>query len=128
MLFGLATLHVYWGLGGAWPARDERGLVEMVVGDTPDMKMPGLFACLVVTALLTLAALAPLSALGWFALPFARLMTWGAAAVLALRGIGGLFETRFRPQIVGRPYARLNVRLYSPLCLALAALLTIAAV
>lgn len=127
-LIALCALHVYWGVGGRWPGHDERSLVELVVGDSPAMRMPGLGPCLVVAALLFAAGLAPLAAQGWMPLPLGRIAALGAAGVLALRGLGGLFETRFRPQIVGRPYARLNLRLYSPLCLLLAVLLLVAGV
>jgi len=126
ILTAIAALHVYWGLGGTWPAEDEPGLTATVFGPSPDGRMPGFGPCFVVTVLLMLAAAFPLAAQGILpASPSALIAVglWGAAAVLAIRGLGGFLERRIRPAIVGLPYDRLNRRLYSPLCLLLSALL-----
>jgi hypothetical protein len=56
-----------------------------------------------------------------------RVAAFALAGVLGLRGAGGFLETRLRPEIQGSPYARLNVQLYSPLCLMLAGLVFLAA-
>ncbi|MEW5847790.1 MAG: DUF3995 domain-containing protein, partial [Myxococcota bacterium] len=50
-----------------------------------------------------------------------RLGAFGVAGVLLLRGAVGFAEARLRPEVRGSRYARLNVSLYSPLCLALGA-------
>jgi hypothetical protein len=42
VLIALAALHAWWGVGGRWPGHDERSLVELVVGRTRSMRMPGL--------------------------------------------------------------------------------------
>jgi hypothetical protein len=47
-------------------------------------------------------------------------------AVLVLRGLEGFVDVRLRPATVGSPFARLNVLIYSPLCLVLALLLGVA--
>lgn len=126
-LIGLSGLHIYWGFGGRWPAANERGLVETVVGSTPDGRMPGLGPCLAVAALLSVVAVLPLISRGFVpaALPewLVRMALWGAAAVLTARGAGGFLERRFRPEIAELPYDRLNRYFYSPLCFALAGLL-----
>lgn len=125
-LVTIAGLHVYWGLGGHWPGTDEPSLTATVVGPTPDGRMPGLGACSVVAALLLAAAALLALARGWVSVDagqppwIATAGTLGAAAVLLARGVGGLFERRLRPAIVGLPYDRLNRRVYSPLCLVLA--------
>ena len=41
VLFALAGLHLYWGLGGRWPGHDEVSLVERIVGRTRGMRAPG---------------------------------------------------------------------------------------
>jgi hypothetical protein len=41
------------------------------------------------------------------------------AAVLLIRGLQGFVDTRMRPDTAGGPFARLNVWVYSPLCLVL---------
>ena len=125
----LAALHIYWGFGGRWPGSDERSLAETVVGVTPDGRMPGPGACLVVALLLAVAAALPLIVRSPLPLPLPlplwmpRIALWVATGVLAFRGLGGYLDRRLRPGIVGLPYDRLNRRLYSPLCLALAGLL-----
>lgn len=45
-----------------------------------------------------------------------------AVVFAGLRGVLGFFDTRLRPGTRGSRFARLNVALYSPLCLGLAAL------
>jgi hypothetical protein len=127
MLGLLAALHFYWGLGGRWPGHDDRSLVEMVVGRTRDMKAPDFWACLFVTfALLAAAALVALhGGLLRLSLPdWVRVIVqvgfWTAFAVFAARGVAGFVPAAFR-YAEGTPFARLNLLLYSPLCLAIAA-------
>jgi len=123
-LLALAGLHLYWGFGGVWPGRDEANLVEMVIGRTPGMRVPGLIACAVVAA-----ALAATAALVWAKTkgprsgPGAVLIAlgfWGAAAVFAARGAVTYAGDMFR-YAEGTPFYGLNLTIYSPLCLAIAA-------
>src|SRR4051812_28043965 len=88
-LLVLAYIHVYWGLGGAWPARRRAELGPMVVGTPPTEAMPNLPACLVVAGLLVTAA----GLVAW--LGFVERSSWiawvgsaGVGGVLALRGLG----------------------------------------
>ncbi len=131
LLVVIAIIHVYWGLGGRWPAQDEAGLVATVVGVTPNSKMPGFAMCMVVVVALGIAAMLPLIARELLAIPlppdWVTIGLWGATGVLALRGLVGFFDHILRPAIVGLPYERLNRRLYSPLCLVLAGLLSASA-
>jgi hypothetical protein len=48
-------------------------------------------------------------------------------AVFALRGVGGFFEAALRPSIIGTPYLRWSLRLYSALSAALATAVGLAA-
>jgi hypothetical protein len=118
-LFSLAGLHVAWGRGSSFPFPDHDSLTDAVVGRT---SVPPPVACFAVAgALATAAALVadvpPLPRI------IQRLGVTGVAAVLATRaGLGfagrsdlvspGSASTRFR---------RMDRRVYSPLCLALAA-------
>jgi hypothetical protein len=121
----VAGLHVYWALGGKWPGTDDDSLAHTVVGGPPGMRMPGPVACLGVAVLLAAATALVVGAAGLVALPLpgwlVRLGAYGVAAVLLLRGAFGFAEKRLRPEIRGSRYARLNVTVYSPLCLALGA-------
>lgn len=130
VLSAIALLHVAWALGVRWPGTDRESLARTVVGGPPGMRMQGPVACLAVAVLLGLAAFLVLAAAGVVPAPLpptlVRIGAWGATAVLGVRGAGGFFDTRLRPAIRGSRYARLNVVLYSPLCLALAALMLLA--
>jgi uncharacterized membrane protein required for colicin V production len=87
--------------------------------------MPPRWASAAVAIALLLVAIGAL-ARGLVAVPVpgaVRALTWIAAAALAARGLGGFLEARWRPHVRALPYDRWNRRLYSPLCLALAAAL-----
>lgn len=132
ILLAVALFHIFWGVGGVWPGRDKDDLVRKVMGGPPDMTRPGtpyswLMACLAVAVLsATIAIFALILGGVVFSkqpehLHGVRMLARVAGAVLALRGVAGFFEARLRPAIRGGPYARLNVRYYSPLFLLLGA-------
>lgn len=127
VLVALAALHAWWGVGGRWPGHDERSLVELVVGRTRSMRMPSLVRCMLVAA--ALFAAAGLVALEGkviavdFGMPAGALVQvgyWIAGAVFALRGLAGYIPVIFA-YAEGTPFALLNRRFYSPLCLLIAA-------
>ncbi|MDC0676837.1 DUF3995 domain-containing protein [Sorangium atrum] len=119
----LAAIHVYWGLGGAWPGDARHEKVEMVVGLPKGSPFPSLGACLVVACLLaSSAALVLAQRYGRGGSPtLLRPGAWAVALVLGARGVGGYFDARLRPGTRALPYHRLNRLVYSPLSLALAA-------
>ena len=126
VLVVLAALHAWWGLGGRWPGRDERSLVELVVGRTRAMRMPSLAACMLVAlALLAAAGLVALQGkliLVDFGATGASLVQagfWIACAVFGLRGLAGFIPPIFA-YADGTRFATLNRRFYSPLCLLVA--------
>ena len=111
-----------------WPARDTASLVDLVIGMAPDKRMPGFVLSALVAGALLLGAALLLVARGLLPLPPSAFPTavvswavWAMAGVFALRGLGGLVETWIRPEIQGTRYAWANPRIYSPLCLFLAA-------
>ena len=101
ILASISLLHIYWGLGGCWPAKNREGLAQIVLGGPPGTKVPGPAACFAVAAALLLTP--------------ARLL----GPILLARGLAGYAERWFRPSMLNSPYARLSLWLYSPLCLAL---------
>ena len=126
VLVVLAALHAWWGLGGRWPGRDESSLVELVVGRTRAMRMPGFLPSLFVAfALLAAAGLVAIqgkvisASLDPPAQWLAQAGFWTACAVFALRGIAGFIPPIFA-YARGTPFARLNRLFYSPLCLLIA--------
>ena len=124
VLLALAALHFYWGVGGRWPGHDDRSLVELIVGRTRNMKAPGFWPSLFVAACLAASAALIMLQAGAIALPgglnlVVALGFWTAFAVFLARGIAGFIPAIFR-YAEGTPFASLNVRYYSPLCLLIA--------
>jgi len=130
IFLGLAGLHAYWALGGFWPGTDADSLNRTVVGGRSGMRGPGPIATWLVTAILLGAAVTVLGGSGVLTLPmpraWLRLAAQVGAALLGLRGLEGFIDSRLRPETVGSPFARLNTRIYSPLCLVLAICTTLA--
>lgn len=118
VLASVAGLHVSWGLGSSFPFPSRAELADAVVGTDA---VPPPIACHAVAAMLAVAGLlvadVPIGS--------ARLRRTGrhlAAGVLALRAIAG-FAGRtdaLSPGSTSSRFRRLDRRLYSPLCFALA--------
>ncbi len=120
----IAGVHAYWALGGLWPGTDPDSLHRTVIGGAPGRHSPGPVATWIVAVILVGAALSVLGGAGLLPSPVPRAWLRSAAllgaGLLVLRGLEGFVDTRLRPETVGGEFARLNVRLYSPLCLMLA--------
>ena len=118
-LLGVAGLHVAWGLGSSFPFSARADVAEAVVGRR-NVPPPG--ACYAVAGALTAAAALVADVPG---LPrgVQRLGVTSVAAVLATRaalGFAGRTDLA-SPGSVSTRFRRLDRRVYSPLCLALAA-------
>jgi hypothetical protein len=124
ILLLFTTLHVYWGIGGVWPGRDAASCARAVVGFRGVNEMPSPVAAFAVAACLALATLWPMALEGVFATPFAHDGLAATAVMIGLvflgRGILG-FTPWWRRLAPEQPFARLDTRLYSPLCLAIGA-------
>jgi hypothetical protein len=119
-LGGLAVLHAAWGLGAAWPFDDRQALADAVIGRD---EVPPPAACWAVAAALGTAAV--LVAGRPRRVPRVRRAAVAAvAAVLSGRGLLGLAgrTDTVSPGSSSPRFRRLDRRVYSPLCLALAAL------
>jgi len=113
----IAALHVYWGLGGIWPARNAAQLARTVIGDGRT-RMPSPWACFGVAILLLIVAAWPWAML---ADPHSQpVLVVGivAAAIFFVRGSAG-YSPRWRARFSAQPFATLDVQLYSPLCMIL---------
>jgi phosphate/sulfate permease len=123
----VAAIHIYWALGGYWPGHDEASLVAMVIG-SGSRKMPPVVTLLVSLSLLVGAWLV-LAIRGYLRPPWpSRLFTvagWVMVGVFALRGTLGMFACKIRPADPGAPFEILNLIIYSPLCLVIAALIVV---
>jgi hypothetical protein len=124
VLLLITTLHVYWGIGGIWPGTDQASCARAVVGFRGVDEMPSTVASFAVAACLALATLWPLALAGVFATPFPREGLAATALMIGLvflgRGVAG-FTPWWRRLASEQPFARLDQRLYSPLCLLIGA-------
>lgn len=118
----LAALHAYWGVGGVWPGADAASCARAVTGFRGRRRMPPPASAFAVAALLATAALVAL-VLGITAIPpQITPLVWfvgaGVALVFLTRGVLG-FTPAWRRLTPEQPFARLDRRFYSPLCLAI---------
>ncbi|MER8365598.1 DUF3995 domain-containing protein [Mesorhizobium sp. M1348] len=120
VLLLITALHVYWGIGGIWPGRDAASCARAVIGFHGVDEMPAPFASFAVAACLGLATLWPMALEGIFATPFPKAGLAATSLLIALvflaRGIAG-FTSWWRRLTPEQPFARLDLRYYSPLCL-----------
>ena len=121
-LLCIAGLHMYWGVGGVWPASNEQELVNTVVGFPGMEKMPSASSTFVVAFLIILSALIAQSStmsgppvFKWIS----RLAMFGVGTIFFARGVGGYFFEQLAWEPV-EPFATYNRLFYSPLCLAIA--------
>lgn len=124
VLTGIGLIHVFWALGGVWPGADERSLARSVVGTSGVEHMPPPGLALVVAALLFGAALVPLTwldlMLGFVPPRLTAVALLALVLVFAVRGVAG-YTPWFRTSHPEEPFATLDKRFYSPLCLVLSA-------
>ena len=120
----IAALHVYWGIGGIWPGTDPKSCARAVVGAAGIETMPSMGAAFAVAAAIVAAAMVALALGGLFASPFDQVPLGGAALFIGLvflgRGVAG-FTAAWRRLTPEMPFARLDMRYYSPICLAIGA-------
>jgi len=119
VLATIAALHIYWGFGGVWPGRDAADCARRTGGFRGARTMPGPAACVAVAAALVVAALIPIFLAGRFGM-LATLAGLAVALVFLGRGVAG-FTPAWRRLTPEEPFATLDVRYYSPLCLAIGA-------
>lgn len=114
-LASIAALHAAWALGGRWPGGSDREWAETVGG--PGAKLPPPAATWAVAGALALAASLVGAAAGPEPGRLVRAGSWTVATVLLVRGLAGPV-TDVAGGLDDR-YERLDLLLYSPLCLAL---------
>jgi hypothetical protein len=119
VLASIAALHAYWGFGGVWPGADAADCARRTGGFRGARAMPGPAACFAVAAALAIAALIPIFVAGQFGI-LAPLAGIAVALVFLGRGVAG-FTPAWRRLTPEEPFATLDVRYYSPLCLAIGA-------
>lgn len=120
-LLAVAIAHFIWSVGGTWPIRDEVLLAKTVVGRPGITRMPPRIASFAVAVATLAAGVVALSLAdrtaggGW-------LTAIGALLALAFLGRGLLgYTAGWRARFPEEPFATLDRRNYSPLCLGLGA-------
>src|SRR4051812_24407785 len=107
-LTAIAALHLLWGFGFRWPARDEPDLVAMVVGATGRTRMPAPSACVAAAAAIFVAGLVPLALANILpvAVPPVLVTAVGVitAAVFGLRGCAA-YSSGWRRRFSQQPFA-----------------------
>lgn len=118
-LLTVSLAHFLWAIGSKWPVKDPALLAHTVIG-MPGVERVPRFASLIV-ALLVLAAAAIGSSLGDKDSGGLLLTLAGVALTLVfgLRGILG-YTAWWRSRHPIEPFATLDRRIYSPLCLIVA--------
>jgi hypothetical protein len=112
-------MHVAWALGSPWPAADRDELADLVVGRRP---FPSATLTWGVVGLLTTAAgITAAAATTAAPPPWVRVGARGVGSVLLARGVGGLLVSSTQGRDATAAFRRHDLRLYSPLCLALGA-------
>lgn len=116
-LVAIAALHAAWAIGWRWPGGSDREFAETVGGPGAELPSPAatwaVAGALTTTSSLVAAAARPEPG------RLVRAGTWTVAAVLLARGLIGPV-TDFAGGLDDR-FERLDLLLYSPLCLALGA-------
>lgn len=118
VLVAIAGIHAAWALGWRWPGGSDRALAERVVSSSSIELPPEPITWAVALALLAAAAIVRTAGTGTPS-PALRGAAWAVSAVFLVRG------AIFIPMdlIVGLDdiYERLDLAIYSPLCLAIGA-------
>ncbi len=116
-LFTVAFAHYLWAFGNTWPIRSEELLVRTVFGRVGATRMPNRALTFGVATLLLLAAIVAMAVAdpvaGGIGLTGLGLVL---AAVFLLRGLAG-YTPAWRARYPVEPFATLDRRNYSPLCL-----------
>lgn len=115
-LAGIAALHAAWALGWRWPGGSDEAFAERVIGSS---QVPPEWATWAVAGLLLSAAAMVRATAEGSESTLVRAGSWTVAGVLLARGAGGMGASLAGG--LDSIYARLDVSVYSPLCLALGA-------
>ncbi len=120
VLVVIALLHLAWALGLWTPIRDEARLARHVIGTRGVIRMPGAVPCALVAVALAFVASLPFTP----ELPGQRILLILAGGVFVARGLAAYMPSwrRLTPEA---DFARLDRRLYGPLCLLVGAALLI---
>jgi hypothetical protein len=116
-LLMVALAHFFWALGSTWPIKNETLLAQTVVGLPGVTRMPNRFVTFIVSLLVLAAGIVALALAdhtsGGITLTLLGVLL---AIVFIARGILG-YTTGWRARFPTEPFATLDRKNYSPLCL-----------
>ena len=115
-LLAISMVHMLWAFGFTYPVKDEKSLVRTVAGFKGAEKMPPRWASFSVSVLVLAAGI---WALALTDPSDSLLLTFGGVvlgAVFLARGIIG-FTRKWREMTPEEPFATMDRKIYSPLCL-----------
>ncbi|HEX4296553.1 MAG TPA: DUF3995 domain-containing protein [Devosia sp.] len=116
-LLAAALAHLLWSLGSTWPIRNEQLLVQTVVGTPGATRMPNRLVIFVVALLILAAGLVALSISDHDSGGLLWTLIGAVLAIVFLgRGLAG-YTPGWRARHSGEPFATLDRKTYSPLCL-----------
>ena len=116
-LMVVALAHFFWALGTTWPIRSEQLLAQTVVGRAGITRMPNKFLTLLVALALFAVAIVAMGLAdhddgGLFRTILGAIL----AVVFIARGVLG-YSAGWRARFPTEPFASLDRKNYSPLCL-----------
>ena len=116
-LMVVALAHLFWALGTSWPIRSEALLAQTVVGRSGITQMPSRWLTLLVSLLLFAAAIVAMGLADHDDGGVVRTILGGLLAIVFIaRGVMG-YTAGWRARYPVEPFATLDRRNYSPLCL-----------
>lgn len=116
-LLTVSFAHLLWGLGTSWPIQSEQLLAQTVIGRPGTARMPNKLATLLLAVLLFAAGIVAMGLADKTDGGPARTIIGALLAALFLaRGIAG-YTPGWRARHPVEPFASLDRRNYSPLCL-----------
>lgn len=116
-LMVVALAHLFWALGATWPIRDEALLAQTVVGTPNVTHMPSKLLTLAIAILIFAAAIVAMGLADHDdGGPIRTVLGAALAFVFLGRGVAG-YTAGWRSRFPTEPFATLDRRNYSPLCL-----------
>lgn len=125
ILLSLAGIHIYWGFNGLWPGKSTEDLIKKVLGR--GNVFPSLWLCLLVALVFLAMALLPLLVFDIIYIPVlfdhSQELLMLTSIIFGIRGFGFLIPSLFKS--ASAEFKRLNLFVYSPLCIFISFLLII---
>ncbi len=120
ILAAIAVMHVLWGFGVRWPARNERELVASAIGRAGQRTMPPPYQCFLAAAAIFLAGVSALVVANFLIVPLPDFaITMLGALMFLVFGLRGMaaYAPAWREKFTQEPFATMDRTKFGPLCL-----------